>query len=140
MAEYITLNNPIMINGKEVSEFEYDIDSITVEQYMEVEGKVQFDNASKGIMTATQPEFNSAFHIALGYRAIINCNSSIDIEDLKRIKGRDIHKIRRIGRDFFNDTVQEEDQEETASPQKKSESLSEATVVSMEKAPKLSDN
>lgn len=139
MSEKIKLTKPIMINGNSMSEFEYDIDKISAEQLLEADARSSSGLAAKGIQNMNLAEFNTSLHFYLGCFAIIACNPSIDIEDLKRIGGRDTNKIRRIGQSFFTDTAQEEDQEEMGSMEKQSESSLEATAESTTKAQKHSD-
>lgn len=140
MAEKIILSKPIKVNGSDVKELSYDIDSITPEQYLEADARASTGLAAKGIQNMNLAEFNSALHFYLGCYAIISLNQSIDIMDLMRVSGRDINKIRKVGRIFFNDTAPDEEQEETLSTEEPSEGSSGATVVSMENAPSLLDD
>lgn len=137
MQEKITLLKPIKVNGNEVRELSFDIDNVSAEQFLEADARASTGLAAKGIQNMNLAEFNSALHFYLGCFAIISCNANIDITDLQRIAGRDINKVRRIGQRFFNDSAQVEDQDETASTQRPSESSSGTTVVSMENAPSL---
>ena len=125
-----------MINGKNMSEFEYDINEISAEDFMMADGMASTALASKGITNMQVAEMNSTLHFYLGCYAIIACDSSIDIEDLKRVKGSDCNKIRKIGQDFFKSTAEEEDQGETVSTQKQSGDSSGATAESTTKAQK----
>lgn len=139
MADFIELKHPIKINGKDVKKLSYDSDSITAEQFMEVSARSDFELASKNIMPASQPEYNVALHMQLGYQAIINCNSDIDVEDLKRINGAaDILKVRKIGYHFLLGIAQDDQEEENPSTQKPSEDSSETTVESTTKGQKAS--
>lgn len=140
MAEKIILSKPIKVNGSDVKELSYDIDSITPEQYLEADARASTGLAAKGIQNMNLAEFNSALHFYLGCYAIISLSQSIDIMDLMRVSGRDINKIRKVGRIFFNDTAPDEEQEETLSTEEPSEGSSGATVVSMENAPSLLDD
>jgi len=140
MAEKIILSKPIKVNGSDVKELSYDIDSITPEQYLEADARASTGLAAKGIQNMNLAEFNSALHFYLGCYAIISLNQSIDIMDLMRVSGRDINKIRKVGRIFFNDTAPDEEQEETLSTEEPSEGSSGLTVVSMENAPSLLDD
>lgn len=137
MQEKITLLKPIKVNGNEVRELSFDIDNVSAEQFLEADARASTGLAAKGIQNMNLAEFNSALHFYLGCFAIISCNPNFDITDLQRIAGRDINKVRRIGQRFFNDSAQVEDQDETASTQRPSESSSGTTVVSMENAPSL---
>ena len=137
--EKITLIKPIMINGKSVSEFNYDVDGITSEDFMIADAKSSTALASKGVTNMQVAELNSTLHFYLGCYAIIACDSSIDIEDLKRVSGRDFNKIRKVGQTFFSDTAEEETQK-NPSTEKQLEDSSETIAESMEKAPKRSGN
>ena len=141
MAELIKLNNPIKINGSDVTELKYDIEKITAENLCEADARASTGLAAKGIQNMNIAEFNTALHFYLGCFAIIACDSSIDIEDLKRIEGRDSNKIRKIGQSFFADSAEEADTEDTTnSTQKQSEDSSEATAESTTKGQKVSKN
>lgn len=140
MADTLKLSKAIKINGSDVTELQYDIDSITPESFLEADARASTGLAAKGISNMNIAEFNSALHFYLGCFAIIACNSSIDVTDLLRVSGRDINKIRKIGQHFFGDTAPDEDQEETVSMESQSEDSSGATVVSMENVPSLLDN
>ena len=141
MANKIKLSNPIKINGSLVSELKYDIDEITAENLCEADARASTGLAARGIQNMNLAEFNTSLHFYLGCFAIIACDSSIDIEDLKRIKGRDSNKIRKIGQGFFGDIAPEqEEDEETASTESPSEDLSGATAEFMANAPSLLDD
>ena len=132
----VVLNKPIKINGKEIIELDYDVDEITPENFIEADGRASSDLIGKGITNISIAEVNSSLHFYLGCFAIIACNSNIDIEDLKRVKGRDFNKIRRIGQTFFSDTVEEEDPEKTDSTQRQSDGSSEIIQESTAKSRK----
>ena len=136
MADTIKLSNPIKINGSLVSELKYDIDEITAENLCEADARASTGLAARGIQNMNLAEFNTSLHFYLGCFAIIACDSSIDIEDLKRIKGRDSNKIRKIGQGFFGDTVLEEESQ-TSLTEKLSEDSSEAIAEYTANAPSL---
>lgn len=139
MADKIILSNPLKVNGTSVKELEYDIDEVSPENFLEADARASTGLAAKGIQNMNLAEFNSALHFYLGCFAIIACDPEIDIQDLLRVKGRDINKIRKVGQTFFGSSAEDEDQEETASTEKPSESSSEATAEFIKKAPKLSE-
>lgn len=95
----IELSTPIMINGKEVNKLTYDFNALDGEAYARADAYAA-NFATKTIKGSFQ-EFNYGFQLYLGYELIIAANKDIDIEDLRRIKGLDIPKISRIGRDFL---------------------------------------
>lgn len=135
----IILRSPLEVNGEKLTEFEYDVDGISPENFLEADARSSSGLAAKGIQNMNLAEFNSALHFYLGCFAIIAKNPSIDISDLMRLTGRDINKVRKVGQTFFGDTAPDEDQDETASTEKESESSSEATAESTKKSPKTSD-
>ncbi len=141
MADKILLSKPIMVNGSDVKELSYDIDSITPEQAMEAEKRAAMNGASKGLVNFVPGNFNQGYQFYLGCFAIINVNPSIDIMDMARVKGRDYNKIVAVGASFFVDTSPEESMTEaTPSVESPSDSSSGLTVVSMENAPSLLDD
>ena len=81
----ITLQKPIEINGKAVSELPYDINEITVDLLETAE--VRASRAGRGPVPA---EIDNALFVQTGFAAIIACNPEIDWADLARIKGTDI--------------------------------------------------
>lgn len=114
MRESIHLSKPIEINGKQYSELTYDCNEITAEMF----NRASVLSASAGKQTGeanlSVMELDSSLHMYLGMMAIIGVNSEIDIQDLKRIKGMDIVKIVRVGRNFITGSV-EENLEESSS-------------------------
>ena len=60
-------------------------------------------NANMSIM-----ELDSALHMYLGMMAIIAVNPEIDVQDLERVKGMDVVKIVRIGRNFISRSAVED--------------------------------
>ena len=96
----IKLSNPIMINNKETTILTYDFKALDGEAYARADAYSANFAMSKSVKGSFQ-EFNYGFQLYLGYELIIAANKDIDIEDLKRIKGLDIPKISRIGRDFL---------------------------------------
>lgn len=95
----IELSTPIMINGKETSKLTYSFNELDGEAYARADAfSANFANRT---VKGSFQEFNYGFQLYLGYELIIAANKDIDIEDLKRIKGTDVPKISRIGRDFL---------------------------------------
>lgn len=105
------LTNPIMIDGKEVKELTYDADEITSMQFIEAEGRA-LEYMGQGRVGAI--EMDAGHQLYLGMFAIIAVNPNIDIRDLERIKGADLIKLMRIGRNF---TISSEESEERNSVQ-----------------------
>lgn len=136
----ITLHKAVKVNGTDLKEFEYDIDQISPEQFLEADARASTGLAAKGIQNMNLAEFNSALHFHLGCYAIIACNPSVDITDLMRVSGRDINKIRKIGQLFFGDTAPAEDQETTVSTEEPSESSSGVIAEFTGSVPSLLDD
>lgn len=95
----IILNKPIMINAHEVKELTYDTSEITTGQFCEAEANRFAAGGGNPVMTTY--EFDHGLHLYLGMAAIIAVNPHIDIKDLERIKGYDMIKIARVGRNFI---------------------------------------
>lgn len=111
MINTLKLVNPIMIDGKEVAELTYDADEITSMQFIEAEGRA-LEYMGTGRVGAI--EMDAGHQLYLGMFAIVAVNPNIDIRDLERIKGKDLIKVMRIGRNF---TVPSEGSEEESSVQ-----------------------
>lgn len=94
----LKLQNPIPINGKEVSELTYDTSKITPAQYCEAE---MMKTEATGRQPNMQPaEFDHSFHMYLGFMAVIAVNPEIDVRDLERLRGFDMIMMARIGQNF----------------------------------------
>ena len=94
----IILNKPLKINGQEIKELTYDTGEITVDQFCEAEARKTTVIGNK--ISATARELDNAFHLYIGFMAIIAVNQHIDVTDLERLKGFDLIKIANIGRIF----------------------------------------
>ncbi len=89
---------PIEINGKEVKSLSYDLMKIDEELLAKADSLAQ---AGKKINEMVIGENDYAYHRYLGMAAVIAENPWIDWEDLKRLKGIDLNRLSRVGRDFF---------------------------------------
>lgn len=108
----ITLKNPIRIDGKDVKEFTYDTEAISVLQFTEACRK-----ASAG-STATQVRENdTALHAYLGMMAITAANPKIDISDLERVTGYDTVVLANLGRLFILGRLEEPSEANTSEKQ-----------------------
>ncbi len=103
MIKEIKLRNKLLVNGKTVEKLNYDTEEITVEHFAKAEGlKAQSLQKQSGtMMVSPVAETDYSMHLYLGFMAIIACDDSIDINDLKRIKGHDLKKVMEIGRNFM---------------------------------------
>lgn len=92
----ITLSSPLLVNGKERTEFEYDAQEITAEQFIEACQKAaSMDKARTISLKAKENDY--ALHLYLGFYAIIAVNPEVSVEDLERVKGFDTLAIADIG-------------------------------------------
>lgn len=96
----LVLDNPILINGKEVKELTYDPQEITAEQFSVACAKSAAMDKSK-TMTFKVKENDYALHLYLGMMAVIAVNPDIDVSDLERVKGFDILDLTNIGTFFM---------------------------------------
>ena len=127
MKQKFELNKPLLVNGKERKEFEYDFEEISCEQFSlassYADSKALIAN-QQGRPSAAIMEQNASLHMYLGMMAIIAVNQDIDISDLERIKGYDLVSLTSIGRNFISG------RSEVISEQNNSEEQSEATPES----------
>lgn len=106
---------PVMVNGKEIKKFKYDIDEITAEMFCEAAAEAAKMVAGKG--TATVMEVDNILHLNLGMQAIIAVNPVVDRNDLMRMKGMDVVNVTRIGRNFITWSAAESLEEEICEEQ-----------------------
>ena len=104
--ETLKLQNPININGKEVSELTYDIDAIDGDMFDEAANRKTGVQMKSGQAPALNAEMDPLAHKYFGFAAIIAVNPDIDWTDLQRIKGKDNANIMRIGRFFLMPSVE----------------------------------
>ena len=113
----IKLRNPILINGKQVSELTHDANEITPSGFAEAEYRKTRANGSKGAPSSAAVELDYSLHLYLGFAAIIAVNPEYDWSDLERIKGADVMDVMKVGRNFIIDSVDvsQDDTSESAS-------------------------
>lgn len=92
----LELSKPIMINDKQVTSLKYNMHEIDSEAYMRAAAEC---SKFSGKMSIQETDYG--FHLYLGFEGILAVNKDIDINDLKRIKGRDLSSIALIGRSFL---------------------------------------
>ena len=103
MKETIKLRNPLLINGKEVTELTYDFNEIDCDGFtmaFSYASSKSFKANQMGKQSMSIMEQDTNFHMYLGMQAIIAVNPEIDIADLERIKGYDLITIAGLGRNF----------------------------------------
>ena len=123
----IKLRNPILINGKTVSELTYDANEITPSGFAEAEYRKTRANGSNGAPSSAAAELDFSLHVYLGFAAILAVNPEYDFNDLERIHGKDLVDVMKVGRNFTIGS-EAESQDET------SESVSETTPESTTQA------
>ena len=97
--ETLVLDNPILINGKEVKELTYDAKEITVDLFTKACAMSAAASQTNGFtMKVKETDFNT--HLYLGMAAVIAVNPHIDFSDLERIKGFDLLDLSNIGAFF----------------------------------------
>ena len=115
MLETIELRKPVAIDGEQVSELSYDIDLITPDQFIEAEVRAAERATRLGKMQAKVVELDASFHYYLGVMAILAANPAYMVQDVDRIKGPDILKVMRVGRNFMTADAGEDEDEGSAS-------------------------
>ena len=118
MRNTIKLRNPIMIDGKSVSEITYDANEITAVLYAEAEAKKKVAAGMKNVNISPAVEFDFGLHLYIGMAAAIAVNPGYSFEDLERIKGADVMAFSNVGRDFLlnSDSSAESSSEEESAP------------------------
>ncbi|MDE5697626.1 MAG: early nodulin 20 (N-20) [Lachnospiraceae bacterium] len=105
MRQKLELRQPVVINGKNYKELEYDFDELTCEDYTMAATYADskaFRASQNGKPNAAIMEQNISFHMYIGMAAVVAANRElIDIADMERIKGYDLIKITQIGRNFI---------------------------------------
>lgn len=115
--ESIKLQNPIKVNGKTVEVLTYDINEITPAGFAEAEFKKANASGSKGAPASAAVELDYSLHLYLGFAAIIAVNPEYDFNDLERVRGVDVMKVMKVGRNFIIASAEksEDDKSENAS-------------------------
>ena len=116
MTNILKLKNPILIDGKTVSEVSYDTNEIDGILFATAESKRK---AAAGMRNATitpAAEFDFGLHLYLGYAAIIAVNQAYTFEDVERIKGRDLVEVMAIGRNFMLRSEEEQPESDSDEP------------------------
>ena len=108
----LTLLKPILVNGKSVSEFNYDSTEITSDLFLDACAKSAKPGRDPNLSISM--EIDKALHLQLGKAAILAVNPDVDWSDLDRITGFDIISLSNIGR-FFTYRKSEEPLEESGS-------------------------
>lgn len=97
----LNLKNPIVINGKQISEMTYDSNEINGTLFVTAEAKKKVAEGIKNVTITAAAEFDFGLHLYLGFAAIIAVNPDYDFSDVERIKGWDVKDVMSIGRNFM---------------------------------------
>ena len=119
MQSIIKLKNPILIDGKSVSEITYDTNEITSQLYAEADTKRRVAAGVKNVTIVPAAEFDFALYPYVGFAAAIAVNPGYTFEDMARVKGADLMAFASVGRDFLLGSEE--------SPQSGSDNVSETT-------------
>ena len=112
----LKLKNPILIDGKTVSEVTYDANEIDGILFATAEGKRKAAAGMKNTSITPAAEFDFGLHLYLGFAAIVAVNPSYDFSDVERIKGRDVVEVMGIGRNFMLASDQEQQESDSDEP------------------------
>lgn len=112
----LKLKNPIMIDGKEVTEVTYDANEIDGILFATAESKRKSAAGLKNTSISPAAEFDFGLHLYLGFAAIIAVNPSYDFSDVERIKGHDVVEVMAIGRNFMLASAQEQPENDSDEP------------------------
>lgn len=115
----LNLDNPIIINNKEVSELSYDPMAITADMFSIACSKSAAVDRSRAISLKAK-ENDYALHLYLGMASVIAVNPGIDWADLERVKGFDILDLTNIGTFFIMRKSAEPSQESNSEKQSES--------------------
>lgn len=112
----LQLKNPIMIDGKEVTEVTYDSNEIDGILFATAEGKRKAAAGMKNTTITPAAEFDFGLHLYLGFAAIVAANPRYDFSDVERIRGRDVVEVMAIGRNFMLASDQEQQENDSDEP------------------------
>ena len=115
MQETIVLRKPVLIDGEQVRELTYDVDKISSDQFIDAEVLSASAATRLHKISTKVVELDAGFHYYLGVMAILAVNPTYAVEDIERIKGPDILKVMRIGRNFTTVDAEEDEDEDFAS-------------------------
>lgn len=123
MKNVIKLDNPIKVNGKDVSELTFDYFEITNDLYLEA--AMRSSRIGSTVNSATLRELNEPLLLFFGKAAVIAVNPSISWDDLNQLKGLDLLKVANVGRFFI--TGKRENSEQTHSAEQSEDIPSDST-------------
>ena len=101
MLNTLVLDNPIMINGTQVTELTYDANEISVALFSEAVARHKMSCGSKNVYVSPAVEFDFGLHPYIGFAAVIAVNPAVSFSDLENLKGWDLLNVSEIGRNFL---------------------------------------
>lgn len=102
MRKTLTLRNPVMINGVEMTALDYDTDAITAGMFAQADAQKKMAAGLRTVAITPAIEFDYALHLYLGFAAIVAAsNNAITFVDCERIHGTDLVEAMNIGRNFI---------------------------------------
>lgn len=129
MRKTLTLHNPVMINGVEMTALDYDTNAITASLFAQADAQKKQAAGLKNVAITPAVEFDYALHLYLGFAAIVAASdNAIAFFDCERIHGADLVEVMNIGRNFIlrseasTDDSSEEPSETTAEPSTQAQS------------------
>lgn len=96
MKNTLVLENPIMIDGKQVRELTYDALAISADLFLAACSKSAAIDKTKTINIKLR-ENDYALHMYLGMAAVVAANPQIAMDDLERCSGYDLLSLADIG-------------------------------------------
>lgn len=102
MSEKIILTTPLKVNGVDLTELEYDINAITVNDLAEIERERSQALGKSGAIVFRVAQNDFLMHVLIGMHAVMKCNPKIDINDLNRLQGYDLAQMSTVGMRFFS--------------------------------------
>lgn len=99
--EVIHLQNPMLVNGKQLTELPIDPDGVTCELYFEAGNQLQPNERINRLV-----ELDYQLHFWMGAACVIAANSDIAWEDFKQLRGADPMQLTQVGRFFVGQSAQ----------------------------------
>jgi len=93
----LKLKNPIMINGEEVKEINYDFNALTLQDMINAEKYL----TDEGCVTITTEELNMSWHSMLFCYMASKVNKGTSPHDYLRLSGRDAIRARELAKNFL---------------------------------------
>ena len=105
----LKLTKPVKVNGQERTEILYDFDALVVDDIITLDK----GRSAAGLSSAATQELDAYAQFAVFMRAAMRADAAWDESDIKRMNATDALRAKRLGRDFFFASADEEDSEVT---------------------------